>query len=189
MFADVRLGDGSGISAIEEIHRTGFIPHLFVTGTLQGFEHAGETQARFRSAFASQTLLGLCSVRLLSDLSPDSTTACRWPAGRKRPCTPWACRLVDAGSWAWSTSAGTSQQPYPCRSRQRFGLPIGAGTPTPIHWQTLRSTSLVHRVFCGLKDPPCVIPLRRSGPRGGRSRGSWPKRWLRRWCRPVARRK
>lgn len=32
MIVDVWLGDGSGISAVEEILRTGFIPHVFVSG-------------------------------------------------------------------------------------------------------------------------------------------------------------
>jgi CheY-like chemotaxis protein len=30
---DVCLGDGSGISAVEQILRTGFVPHVFITGT------------------------------------------------------------------------------------------------------------------------------------------------------------
>jgi two-component system, response regulator PdtaR len=32
LIVDVRLGDGSGISAVEEIRRAGPIAHLFVTG-------------------------------------------------------------------------------------------------------------------------------------------------------------
>jgi CheY-like chemotaxis protein len=32
MIVDVMLGDGSGISAVEEILRTSFIPHVFVSG-------------------------------------------------------------------------------------------------------------------------------------------------------------
>ncbi|WP_020176839.1 response regulator [Methyloferula stellata] len=32
MIVDVRLADGSGISAVDEILRTGFVPHVFVTG-------------------------------------------------------------------------------------------------------------------------------------------------------------
>jgi CheY-like chemotaxis protein len=32
IIVDAQLGDGSGISAIEEILRTGFVPHVFVTG-------------------------------------------------------------------------------------------------------------------------------------------------------------
>jgi two-component system, response regulator PdtaR len=31
MIVDARLGDGSGVSAVEEILRAGFIPHVFVT--------------------------------------------------------------------------------------------------------------------------------------------------------------
>jgi two-component system, response regulator PdtaR len=34
MIVDAHLGDGSGVSAVEEILRSGFIPHLFVTGDL-----------------------------------------------------------------------------------------------------------------------------------------------------------
>lgn len=34
MIVDVRLGDGSGISAVDKIHLKGAIPHLFVTGDL-----------------------------------------------------------------------------------------------------------------------------------------------------------
>jgi two-component system, response regulator PdtaR len=34
MIVDARLGNGSGISAVEEILRTGFIPHLFMTGNV-----------------------------------------------------------------------------------------------------------------------------------------------------------
>jgi CheY-like chemotaxis protein len=32
LIVDVRLGDGSGISAVEEIRRTGPVPHLFISG-------------------------------------------------------------------------------------------------------------------------------------------------------------
>jgi two-component system, response regulator PdtaR len=32
MIVDVRLGDGSGLAAVEEILRTGPVPHLFVSG-------------------------------------------------------------------------------------------------------------------------------------------------------------
>ena len=32
MIVDARLRDGSGVSAVEEILRTGWIPHLFVSG-------------------------------------------------------------------------------------------------------------------------------------------------------------
>lgn len=32
MIVDARLGDGSGVSAVEEILRTGWIPHVFISG-------------------------------------------------------------------------------------------------------------------------------------------------------------
>jgi DNA-binding NtrC family response regulator len=34
MIVDVRLGDGSGIDAVTEIHRTGPVPHVFVSGDI-----------------------------------------------------------------------------------------------------------------------------------------------------------
>jgi two-component system, response regulator PdtaR len=34
MIVDVRLGEGSGISAVDQIHLKGAVPHLFVTGDL-----------------------------------------------------------------------------------------------------------------------------------------------------------
>jgi CheY-like chemotaxis protein len=34
MIVDVQLGDGSGVSAVAEILRTGSIPHLFVSGDI-----------------------------------------------------------------------------------------------------------------------------------------------------------
>jgi DNA-binding response OmpR family regulator len=32
MIVDARLGEGSGVSAVHEILRTGFVPHFFVSG-------------------------------------------------------------------------------------------------------------------------------------------------------------
>ncbi len=34
MIVDVRLGDGSGVSAVDEIHRTGPVPHVFVSADI-----------------------------------------------------------------------------------------------------------------------------------------------------------
>lgn len=34
MIVDARLGEGSGILAVEEILRNGFVPHLFVSGDI-----------------------------------------------------------------------------------------------------------------------------------------------------------
>jgi DNA-binding response OmpR family regulator len=34
MIVDARLGKGSGVSAVAEILRTGFIPHLFASGNI-----------------------------------------------------------------------------------------------------------------------------------------------------------
>jgi two-component system, response regulator PdtaR len=38
MIVDARLGDGSGVSAVEEILRTGFVPHVFVSGDMLGVQ-------------------------------------------------------------------------------------------------------------------------------------------------------
>jgi two-component system, response regulator PdtaR len=34
MIVDVQLGDGSGVDAVAEIHRSGPIPHVFVSGNI-----------------------------------------------------------------------------------------------------------------------------------------------------------
>lgn len=34
MIVDAQLGDGSGMSAVEAILRTGFVPHLFMSGNI-----------------------------------------------------------------------------------------------------------------------------------------------------------
>jgi CheY-like chemotaxis protein len=34
MIVDVRLGEGSGVAAVEEIHRAGPVPHVFVSADL-----------------------------------------------------------------------------------------------------------------------------------------------------------
>ncbi len=34
MIVDARLGEGSGVVAVQEILRTGFVPHLFISGNI-----------------------------------------------------------------------------------------------------------------------------------------------------------
>lgn len=36
MIVDAQLGEGSGVAAVERILRTGFVPHLFITGDAAG---------------------------------------------------------------------------------------------------------------------------------------------------------
>ena len=44
MIVDVGLGDASGIAAVKEILRSGFVPHVFVTGdTVRGIPLGPET--------------------------------------------------------------------------------------------------------------------------------------------------
>jgi FixJ family two-component response regulator len=38
MIVDVRLGNGSGVSAVEEILRTGPVSHVFVSGDISGVQ-------------------------------------------------------------------------------------------------------------------------------------------------------
>lgn len=38
MIVDVRLGDGSGVSAVEEILRTGPVSHMFVSGDISSIQ-------------------------------------------------------------------------------------------------------------------------------------------------------
>jgi CheY-like chemotaxis protein len=34
MIVDARIDDGSGVSAVDKILRTGFVPHLFISGNI-----------------------------------------------------------------------------------------------------------------------------------------------------------
>lgn len=38
MIVDARLRDGNGISAVEEILRAGFVPHVFISGDASGIQ-------------------------------------------------------------------------------------------------------------------------------------------------------
>lgn len=38
MIVDVRLGNGSGISAVDEILHSGFVPHVFVSGHISAVQ-------------------------------------------------------------------------------------------------------------------------------------------------------
>jgi CheY-like chemotaxis protein len=53
MIVDERLSDGSGVAAVEEINRTGFIPHVFVSGdsvALQKMPNAIRVEKPFRES-------------------------------------------------------------------------------------------------------------------------------------------
>jgi len=36
MIVDIRLSEGSGVGAVDEIHRAGPVPHVFVSGDISG---------------------------------------------------------------------------------------------------------------------------------------------------------
>jgi DNA-binding response OmpR family regulator len=62
MIVDVRLGDGSGVSAVEEIFRTGSVPHLFVSGDISAVKAlrpgAVVIQKPFREADLTRAIQG-----------------------------------------------------------------------------------------------------------------------------------
>jgi CheY-like chemotaxis protein len=58
MIVDGRLRDGSGVSAVNHILRTGFVPHVSSAVILQLSERLGRTQWRFRSLLLSPTSFG-----------------------------------------------------------------------------------------------------------------------------------
>lgn len=56
LLSDVKLRDGSGIDAVEEILRAGPIPHMFMTGDLLGLHLRLPDAVAVRKPFSSATL-------------------------------------------------------------------------------------------------------------------------------------
>jgi CheY-like chemotaxis protein len=57
MIVDVRLGDGSGFTAVEEILRTGFVPHVFVSGDISTVRARKPGAVAIRKPFSESDLL------------------------------------------------------------------------------------------------------------------------------------
>jgi CheY-like chemotaxis protein len=57
MIVDVRLGDGSGISAVGTILRTGPIPHIFVSGELSTIQAMRPDAVVLRKPFSETDLV------------------------------------------------------------------------------------------------------------------------------------
>ena len=51
MLVDVRLSDGSGISAVAEILRGGFVPHVFYSGDISGVQTSQPTAVAIQKPF------------------------------------------------------------------------------------------------------------------------------------------
>lgn len=60
MIVDVRLGEGSGVAAVDEIHRAGPVPHVFVSADISGIRvlrpHAAMIQKPYREADLAQVI-------------------------------------------------------------------------------------------------------------------------------------
>jgi two-component system, response regulator PdtaR len=57
MIVDVYLGHGSGVSAVERILRSGFIPHVFVTGDASMLDSGGPDVVTILKPFREEDLL------------------------------------------------------------------------------------------------------------------------------------
>ena len=57
LIVDVRLGDGSGISAVEQILRTGPVPHVFVSGELSTIQALRPDAVVLRKPFRETDLV------------------------------------------------------------------------------------------------------------------------------------
>jgi two-component system, response regulator PdtaR len=68
MIVDARLGKGSGISAVEEILRTGFVPHVFVSGDTASVRERRPDAVVIQKPFRESDL-ALAIQRALDDVS------------------------------------------------------------------------------------------------------------------------
>jgi CheY-like chemotaxis protein len=78
MIVDAWLGDGSGITAVEEVLRSGFVPHVFVSGDTLAVQArcpgAVVLQKPFREADLAQAIQRALTT---APPSPGKATACR----------------------------------------------------------------------------------------------------------------
>jgi DNA-binding NtrC family response regulator len=57
MIVDAQLGDGRGITAVEEILRTGFVPHVFVSGDISTVRALKPGAVAMQKPFSESDLL------------------------------------------------------------------------------------------------------------------------------------
>jgi CheY-like chemotaxis protein len=77
MIVDERLRDGSGVSAVNQIHRTGFVPHVFISGDTSTVRALRPDAVALQKPFvesdlvrAIQCALGRCGRILKGQASP-----------------------------------------------------------------------------------------------------------------------
>jgi two-component system, response regulator PdtaR len=56
MLVDVQLAAGSGVSAVEEILRSGFLPHIFISGDISGVQASRSGAVAIQKPFRIQDL-------------------------------------------------------------------------------------------------------------------------------------
>ena len=57
MIVDVRLGEGSGVSAVEAILRAEFVPHIFISGDISGIQARKPDAVAIRKPFSESDLV------------------------------------------------------------------------------------------------------------------------------------
>jgi two-component system, response regulator PdtaR len=57
MIVDGRLGEGSGVSAVEEILRAEFVPHIFISGDISGIQAYNPDAVVIRKPFSESDLV------------------------------------------------------------------------------------------------------------------------------------
>jgi CheY-like chemotaxis protein len=70
MIVDVRLGEGSGVAAVDAIHRTGPVPHVFVSADISGLQvlrpDAAVIQKPYREADLARVIRCALGARVVS---------------------------------------------------------------------------------------------------------------------------
>ncbi len=57
MIVDIRLGEGSGVAAVDEIHLSGPIPHVFVSGDISAIRAQRPTTAVLQKPYREADLV------------------------------------------------------------------------------------------------------------------------------------
>jgi DNA-binding response OmpR family regulator len=70
VIADARLGHGSGVSAIEEILRAGFVPHLFITGNISRVKELRPDAVVLEKPFSETELMHAIQCALALAVAP-----------------------------------------------------------------------------------------------------------------------
>jgi CheY-like chemotaxis protein len=68
IIADARLGNGSGVSAVEEILRTGHVPHLFISGNVSRVKTLRPDAVALRKPFDKAELMR--AIQRALDIAP-----------------------------------------------------------------------------------------------------------------------